>query len=277
MTRVVVTGGNGQLGHHLTGAPGVVSLTRAELDITDTDQVRAVLAEHQPDVVINAAAYTAVDAAEEDEETAARVNETGPRLLAETLARQGGRLVHVSTDYVFDGTATVPYEPDDAVAPRTAYGRTKLAGERAARQAHDRVVVVRTAWVYGGPSPNFVDTMRRLERERDTVNVVADQTGSPTWANDLANALLELAAAPVDSGVYHYVNSGTASWYDLARETFRLVGADPERVRPVTTAEFPRPAPRPPWSVLSTQAWQSAGLTAPRPWQAALAEYLARG
>ena len=277
MSPWLVTGAGGQVGHRVAallrdvGTP-VVAPTHAELDVTDRDAVDALVAEHRPEVVVNAAAYTAVDAAEQDEQSADRVNHLGPRYLAEALARHGGRLVHVSTDYVFDGTANRPYEPDDPTGPRSAYGRTKLAGEQAVRAAlPDRAHVVRTAWVYGGPNPNFVDTMRRLERERETVDVVADQIGSPTWAADLAAALVELGRADLPGGVLHYVNAGQASWYDLAREVFRLAGADPSRVHPVDTAAFPRPAPRPAWSVLSTKAWTAAGLTAPRPWQDALA------
>jgi dTDP-4-dehydrorhamnose reductase len=273
----LVTGAGGQVGHRVVallreaGTP-VVAPMHAELDITDPGAVEALIAEHRPEVVINAAAYTAVDIAEQDEAGADRVNHLGPRYLAEALARHRGRLVHVSTDYVFDGTATRPYEPDDPTGPRSAYGRTKLAGEQAVRAAlPDRAHVVRTAWVYGGPNPNFVDTMRRLERERDTVDVVADQVGCPTWAADLAAALVELGRADLPGGVLHYVNAGRASWYDLAREVFRLAGADPSRVHPVDTAAFPRPAPRPAWSVLSTKAWTAAGLTVPRPWQDALA------
>jgi dTDP-4-dehydrorhamnose reductase len=277
----LVTGGGGQLGSHageLLGDAAVV-LSRAELDVADADAIERAIAQHRPEVVLNAAAYTAVDAAEDDEPRAALINETGPRLLAEALARHGGRLIHVSTDYVFAGDATAPYEPDDPTDPRTAYGRTKLAGERAVRATlPDRSHVVRTAWVYGGPSPNFVDTMRRLERERDTVDVVGDQVGSPTWVRDLAAAVVELGnAANADErpgGVLHYANTGQASWFELARETFRLAGADPDRVRPTTGAAFVRRAPRPAWSVLSTRSWTAAGLRAPRPWRDALAAAL---
>lgn len=286
MTTWLVTGAGGQLGHHLAqvlaeraDAPAdtVVALDRAGFDITGPAAVADVLAQHRPDVVVNAAAYTAVDAAETDEDTADLVNHVAPRLLAEGLARHGGRLIHVSTDYVFAGDARRPYEPDDPTGPRTAYGRTKLAGEHAALAAlPDRTTVVRTAWVYGGPSANFVDTMLRLERERDTLDVVADQVGSPTWVRDLAGALVELGRADEPrSGVLHYANAGQASWFDLAQETFRLAGADPGRVHPVDSAAFPRPAPRPAWSVLSTAAWTGAGLPAPRPWREALADHLA--
>ncbi|SHH58528.1 dTDP-4-dehydrorhamnose reductase [Jatrophihabitans endophyticus] len=279
--RWLVTGGGGQLATRavdlLDGSgDDVVALTSRDLDITDAAAVERAVADVRPDVVLNAAAYTAVDAAETDEATAAAVNEDGPRLLAEALARHGGRLLHVSTDYVFDGAADTPYDIGDPTGPRTAYGRTKLAGEQRVRAAlPDRSHVVRTAWVYGGPGANFVDTMRRLEGERETVSVVADQLGCPTWARDLAAGLLELGRADVPGGVLHFVNAGQASWHDLAREVFRLVGADPGRVEPTDTASFPRPAPRPAWSVLSTRAWVAAGLTAPRPWRDALAAYLA--
>jgi dTDP-4-dehydrorhamnose reductase len=280
VTRWLVTGAAGQLGHHVvsrlqTDGADVVALRRADLDITDALAVETAIATHRPDVVVNAAAYTAVDAAESDEDTALAVNGSAPGLLATAVASHGGRLIQVSTDYVFDGTAQVPYEVDDPVAPHSAYGRTKLAGERAVLAAlPDCGHVVRTAWVYGGPGPNFVDTMRRLEREKDTLDVVDDQTGSPTWVGDLAGALIALGQANVPGGVLHYVCAGTGSWYDLARETFRIVGADPDRVRPTTTGAFPRPAPRPAWSVLSTQAWTGLSLPAPRPWRDALAESL---
>jgi dTDP-4-dehydrorhamnose reductase len=279
----LVTGAGGQLGTHareqLTAAgDDVVALTSQGLDITDADAVRAALAEHRPDVVLNAAAYTAVDAAEEHEDLAGRVNELGPRLLAEGLADLGqGRLLHVSTDYVFDGTADRPYEPDDSTGPRSAYGRTKLAGEHAVGRAlPGRSHVVRTAWVYGGPGGNFVDTMLRLERERDTVDVVADQIGCPTYVADLAAGLVALGRADVEPDTLHFVNSGRASWFDLAREVFRGAGADPDRVRPTDSTAFVRPAARPAWSVLSTAAWVAAGLDQPRAWQDALADKLAR-
>lgn len=281
MSTWLVTGGGGQVGRHLlavleAGGYAAVAPSHAELDITDAAQVDAAIAEHRPDVVVNAAAYTAVDAAEDDEGTAERVNHLGPAILATALDRRGGRMLHLSTDYVFAGDATTAYDVDAPVGPTGAYGRTKLAGERAVLAAlPGRAHVIRTAWVYGGPSANFVDTMLRLESERDTVDVVADQIGSPTWAGDLAAALVELGSSDVPAGVLHYVNAGQASWFDLAREVFRLVGADPARVRPVGTASFPRPARRPSWSVLSTAAWTRAGLTEPRPWAAALTDALA--
>jgi dTDP-4-dehydrorhamnose reductase len=281
VSRWLVTGAGGQLGHHLVAqlqafGEDVTALTHAQLDICHPADVDAAVAATQPGVLVNAAAYTAVDAAETDEAAAFEVNATGPTLLARALARHGGRLVHVSTDYVFDGTAVRPYEPGDPTGPRTAYGRTKLAGEHAVqRELPDRSCVVRTAWVYGGPGPNFVDTMRRLEAERETVDAVNDQVGSPTWVADLAGGLIQLGHLDAPPALLHYVNAGTASWFDLAREVFRRCGANPERVRPTTTANMRRPAPRPAWSVLSTEAWTAAGLPAPRPWPEALADAVA--
>lgn len=277
MTRWLVTGGSGQLGTHLTRllhGDDLVSLSRTDLDITDATAVRATVERIRPDVVLNAAAYTAVDAAENDEATADAVNHVGVANLAGALAAIGSRLIHVSTDYVFSGDAHEPYDVDAATAPQTAYGRTKLAGEQAVLNLlPGRATIVRTAWVYGGPGPNFVDTMRRLADEQRTVDVVDDQTGSPTYVRDLATALVELGRRDdIAAPVLHFVNGGTATWYDLAREVFRLHGADPERVRPTDTASFPRPAKRPTWSVLSTRAWVSAGLTPPRLWQDALAD-----
>ena len=282
--RWLITGAGGQLATHaleqLTASgDDVVALSSGALDITDAAAVRAAVAEHHPDVLLNAAAYTAVDAAEEHEDIAERVNVVGPRLLAEALAELGnGRLLHVSTDYVFDGTAGHPYEPDDPTGPQSAYGRTKLAGEHAVRAAlPDRSHVVRTAWIYGGPGANFVDTMLKFERERDTLDVVADQIGCPTYVGDLAAGLIALGRLDLPGGTLHFVNGGQASWFDLAREVFRLSGADPERVRPTDSAAFVRPAKRPAWSVLSTAAWVAAGLPEPRPWQDALADKLSRG
>lgn len=278
MTKILVTGARGQLGTQLlrrgaTLGLDVVGLGSGELDITDPDAVAAAV--RPGSVVLNCAAYTAVDAAESDEPAATRVNVDGPRTLAEATARVGARLVHVSTDYVFAGDATVPYEPDAPTGPRTVYGRTKLAGERAVLAADPAAVVVRTAWVYTGTGSDFVATMLRLQRERDHVDVVDDQVGSPTFAGDLAAGLLELAGRDAVGGVLHATNSGQASWFDLARAVFAAVGADPERVRPCGTAQFPRPAPRPAYSVLSPAAWAAAGLTPLRPWRAALEAALA--
>ena len=275
-TRWLVTGAGGQLGHdlqaHLLAAGATVTaVTRAELDVTDAAAVDAVVAQARPDVVVNAAAYTAVDAAETDEDRALAVNGEGPRVLAAAAAGTGARLLHVSTDYVFDGTATSPYRPDSPTAPRSAYGRTKLAGEQAVREAYpDGGYVVRTAWVYGRHGKNFVATMARLEAERDTLSVVDDQRGSPTWSRDLAAGLVELGAADVPAGVFHATGAGDTTWCGFARAVFAELGADPARVQAITSDQYPVPAPRPAYSVLSGEEWAAAGLTPLPDWRAAL-------
>jgi len=272
--RLLVTGAGGQLGADLLSVArghDVVGPTRAELDVTDPAAVERAVKDVRPDAVLNAAAYTAVDAAETDEAAAAAVNAEAPATLARVCALYGAGLVHVSTDYVFAGDASTPYPVDAPVGPTSAYGRTKLAGERAVRELlPERSWVVRTAWVYGAGGGNFVRTMARLEATRDTVEVVDDQRGSPTWSRDLAAGLLALVAAGPAPGVYHCTNAGETTWYGLARAVFEEIGADPERVRPTTTAAFPRPAPRPAYSVLSPAAWLVAGLPAPRDWRDAL-------
>jgi dTDP-4-dehydrorhamnose reductase len=262
--RWLVTGAGGQLGSHLVSLLGesAVGVDHAALDITSLPAVRACVADVRPDVVVNAAGWTGVDAAETSADAAFLVNATAVGHLA---AVAGPRLIQVSTDYVFAGDADRPYSTSDVPAPRTVYGRSKLAGEQAASAAG--ATVVRTAWVYGGPGPNFVDTMMRLAHSQPAVDVVTDQVGSPTWVRDLAAGLIALGPR---GGLFHFVNGGQASWYDLARATFALAGFDPERVRPVPTSAVPRPAPRPSWSVLSTSSWTAAGLPAPRPWQDAL-------
>jgi dTDP-4-dehydrorhamnose reductase len=281
-TAWLVTGARGQLGHDLLGVLAgrpddeVTAVGRGELDLTDEAAVRKTV-RHWLDgvgadraVLVNAAAYTAVDAAETDEDAALVVNGAAPGWLAEELAGRG-RLVHVSTDYVFDGQAGEPYPVDAPVAPRSAYGRTKAAGERAVAAAGGDASVVRTAWVYGRHGGNFVRTMVGLESSRETLSVVDDQVGSPTWSADLAAGLVELGLreGPVPP-VLHLTNSGQVSWHGLARAVFEELGADPARVLPTTTDAFPRPAPRPAYSVLDGSAWTAAGLTAPRPWREAL-------
>lgn len=278
--RALVVGAGGQLGTDLLGVlgPGARGLTRQDLDVTDGAAVRdalgdwAVATRDVPGrrVVFNAAAWTNVDAAETEEEAAYAANAAAPAHLALAAESVGALLVHVSTDYVFPGDATQPYEVDAPTAPRSAYGRTKLAGELAVLAAAPSAYVVRTAWVYGATGGNFVKTMARLERERETVSVVDDQRGSPTWSRDLAAGLVELATVAPAPGVYHCTNAGDCTWFDFARAVFEELGADPARVTPCTTADFPRPAPRPAYSVLSDRAWRAAGLTPLRPWREAL-------
>jgi dTDP-4-dehydrorhamnose reductase len=272
----LITGAGGQLGADLRrcladSADDVRALTRAELDITDESAVDQAIADYRADVVINAAAYTAVDAAESDADAAYQVNARGPATLADALARHGGRLVQVSTDYVFSGDADRPYEVDDPTEPRSVYGRTKLAGEQAVRKTlPDASWVVRTAWVYGGVGANFVKTMIRLERERPTVRVVADQRGAPTWSADLARGLIELARSDAPAGVYHCTGAGETTWFGLTQAVFAELAADPKRVEPTTTDAFPRPAPRPAFSVLSPASWEAAGLSSMPHWRDAL-------
>ncbi|MDA0634755.1 dTDP-4-dehydrorhamnose reductase [Nonomuraea sp. MCN248] len=253
--RWLVTGAGGMLAadvtHRIavTGEP-VLALGRAELDLRDACAVRDVVGAYRPRAVINCAGWTAVDLAETHESEALEINGTAVRTLAEVCERAGTRLVHVSTDYVFDGTAAGPYPEDAEPCPVNAYGRTKLAGERAAL-GHGQYVV-RTAWLYGSGGTNFVRTMRELAATRPTVDVVDDQRGQPTWSADLADHLVRLAQSDLPPGVYHGVSAGETTWYGLAREVFALLGADPDRVRPVSAAAFPRPARRPANSLLAT-------------------------
>ncbi len=272
--RWLITGAAGQVGSDLLrtiGDEDVCAVTHAGLNITNAAAVDDLVTGYVPDVVVNAAAYTAVDAAESDEAAAYEVNARGPAVIAAALARHGGRLVHISTDYVFAGDADRPYEVDDPPQPRSAYGRSKLAGEHAVREILPASsYVVRTAWVYGAAGRNFVKTMVALERQRDTVSVVDDQRGAPTWSADLARGLVELARSAVPPGTYHCTGSGDTTWFGLTREIFVQLGADPSRVLPTTTDAFPRPAPRPAYSVLSPAAWLAAGLGPMPHWRDAL-------
>lgn len=275
--RVLVIGHNGQLGsalmHVLRRDPSVTvrGVDYPDIDIADEQSVRHVFGGFDPDFVVNCAAYTAVDAAETDEDRALAINGLGPRHVAAECREAGAWLVHVSTDYVFDGTASSPYAEDAQPSPASAYGRTKLAGEVAVRellpQSH---YLVRTAWLYGLQGNNFVKTMLRLERERETVAVVTDQVGQPTYAADLAEQIAMLMDRRPQPGTYHGTNCGEVSWFGFTREIFRLAGADPERVVPTTSAEFVRPAPRPAYSVLGHDRWIEQGLPEMRPWLAAL-------
>jgi dTDP-4-dehydrorhamnose reductase len=272
MTRYLITGAGGMLGHDLlTTLDGrdVVALSRADLDITSLDAVRSALS--GVDVILNAAAYTKVDDAETDEDAAYAVNAAGAANLATVAAENGAVLVQYSTDYVFDGAASVPYPEDAPIAPVTAYGRTKAAGERLAREANpDGTIVIRTAYLYGQHGPNFAATMLRLASVHETVTVITDQVGQPTWTADLARQTVALLDAGVRSGVFHGTNSGQASWNEFARAIFAGAGLDPERVLPTDSASFVRPAPRPAYSVLGHDGWASAGLEPMPSWRDAL-------
>ncbi|MFJ9904187.1 dTDP-4-dehydrorhamnose reductase [Streptomyces sp. NPDC101152] len=276
----LVTGAGGMLGQDVLArlaeaGERCVALDRAALDLTDAEAVDRAIEEHRPAVVVNCAAWTAVDDAETREDEALRINGDGPAHLAAACARTGAVLLHVSTDYVFAGDADTPYAEDAPTAPRSAYGRTKLAGEQAVLST-ERGYVVRTAWLYGTGGPNFVRTMIKLEGVKDTLDVVDDQRGQPTWSADLAGLLYELGlgalAGTAPAGVYHGTSSGETTWYGFTREIFRLLGTDPDRVRPTTSDAFVRPAPRPAYSVLGHDRFAEAGIQPLRDWRTALTE-----
>ncbi len=278
----MIAGAGGQLGvtlSALTAARGraTVSFTSTQWDITDPAAAERII--EAGDVVVNCAAYTDVDGAESDEAAAYAVNATGPAHLARTCARVGARLVHVSTDYVFcgsyqgdpGGSRPRPYEPSDAGDPRGVYALSKFAGEQAVLAALPDAVVVRTAWLYtGGTGKDFVAVMRRLADGEGPVDVVADQVGSPTYVGDLAVALLQIVDDRVPGPVLHAANEGAVSRCEQAQAVFEECGADPARVRPVSTGQFPRPAPRPIYSALGARESVAAGLTPLRAWRDAL-------
>ncbi|KGE04803.1 dTDP-4-dehydrorhamnose reductase [Pseudohaliea rubra] len=267
---VLVTGAGGQLGRELAHcaplSPPCVALDRRALDLRDPAAIGCALDAYKPQAVINAAAYTAVDRAEAEPAQADASNATAPGLLAAACAERGIRLLHVSTDFVFDGRASSPYAPDAAPAPLGAYGRSKLAGEDAVRTAQPDVLVLRTGWVYSRHGGNFVKTMLRLMAEREELTVVADQVGTPTWARGLARALWSFAGRPALVGTYHFSDAGVASWYDFAvaigeeAETLGLLARVP-RILPVPTAAYPTPARRPAYSVLDKSAcWRDLAM-----------------
>ncbi|AFY77360.1 dTDP-4-dehydrorhamnose reductase [Pleurocapsa sp. PCC 7327] len=287
--RILVTGIHGQLGQELkqTLAPlgEVIGVGRETMDLTQPNAIRQAIAQAKPDLIVNAAAYTAVDKAETEVELANAINAIAPAIMAQECQQLGATLLHVSTDYVFDGKKNTPYLEEDSPNPLSVYGKSKLAGEAAIAQACQSHIILRTAWVYGtcGKS-NFVKTMLRLGKEREEIRVVADQVGSPTWAPDIARAIAKLA---IDSdkmgeatrGIYHFTNSGVASWYDFAIAIFeqaRQLGF-PLKIRqvvPITTAEYPTPAKRPAYSVLSGQKISAILGTHPLYWRDSLRQML---
>jgi len=272
VTRIAVVGAGGMLGTDLMQALSnhdATGFTRAELDITSRSAALERLTGF--DVIINTSAYTQVDDAETDEENAHLVNAVGPHNLALAAARHGARLVQLSTDYVFDGTATQPYAEDAPRHPVSAYGRTKAAGEVLALEHNPgHTAIVRTAWLYGKNGANFPRTMLRLAADRETLEVVNDQHGQPTWTGDLAAQLVALVDAGTPAGIFHGTNAGQASWFDLAQAVFVCAGLDPDRVKPTDSSAFQRPAPRPSFSVLGHHAWLAAGLEPMRDWKQAL-------
>jgi dTDP-4-dehydrorhamnose reductase len=272
MSRYLITGATGMLGTDLQAALAareVTALGRSDLDITDLSAVR--VAAEGYDVIVNAAAYTKVDDAETHEEAARAVNAVGAQNLAIAASENRAKLVQLSTDYVFDGVATSPYAEDGSRDPISAYGRTKGEGEVLALEANDQTLIVRTAWLYGAAGPNFAKTMLRLAATHDTVSVVDDQLGQPTWTADLAAQIVTLLDADAPAGIYHGTNSGEATWFDFTQEIFRLAGLNEDRVLRTTSGEFVRPAPRPSYSVLGHAAWARVGLPEMRDWREALA------
>lgn len=274
--RVLIAGAGGQIGSALAAkAPSgdeIAACTHDDLDVSDSDAVASAVADFGPELVINAAAFTAVDRAETEPVTARRVNELGARHLAESASARGARMIQLSTDFVFDGNTSVPYAPDAEPNPLSVYGRTKLAGERAVLAALPGAIILRTAWVYAARGRNFVLTMLRLMRERQVVRVVADQIGMPTAAESVAEAVWALAAVEGASGIFHWTDAGEASWYDLAVAVSEEASAmglldQPAEVVPITTEEYPTPAQRPRFSVLDTRSTVEATGLVPRHWR----------
>ena len=283
--KVFVVGSRGQLGQSLAEtAPATVDFAGAdlpELDILDAAALEARLADERPGFVVNAAAYTAVDKAEDEPEMARRVNVDGARNVAEAACNAGARVIYISTDFVFDGSKSMPYEPDDSPAPLSVYGATKLDGEVAVREASDGdAIVIRTAWLYSRFGHNFVKTMLRLMEERDELSVVADQHGTPTWARSLAEVIWAAIGPDLPGGMYHWTDGGEASWYDFAAAIYQearrsgLLDRD-VAIRAIPTEEYPTPARRPAYSVLDCSATVAALGVEQRPWAERLQQMLA--
>lgn len=287
----LVFGGEGQLGRALAKAIApagwtIVALGRAAADITDADQVARAIDAHEPAVVVNAAAYTAVDKAESESESAFRINAQGAGIVARAASDAQATVIHLSTDYVFDGQASRPWREDDPIAPLGVYGVSKAAGEDAVREAARRHVILRTSWVFGADGNNFVKTMLRLGAERPALKIVADQVGRPTSAHDLADALLAISAklgggvsTAKAYGTFHFANQGAVSWYEFAREIFvqsaQRGGPSPD-LAAIPTSDYPTPAKRPAYSVLDCDKLAGLYGIEPRPWQPALSDVLDR-
>jgi dTDP-4-dehydrorhamnose reductase len=267
-----VLGNAGMLGQDFMTAlstQNVSGFDRNEFDITNAKSVNSILSGF--DFVVNCAAWTAVDEAEANESAALAINGTGPKNVADACKKIGAKLIHISTDYVFSGDATSPYSEDSLVAPKSAYGRTKLAGEIAVREAlPNNHYLVRTAWLYGEHGPNFVKTMIDLEQSKETISVVDDQVGQPTWTKDLVTQIISMVDRKVPAGTYHGTSSGQTSWFGLTQRIYELIGADPKRVLPTTSDAFPRPAPRPLYSVLGHDKWTKVGMSSIRNWEESL-------
>jgi dTDP-4-dehydrorhamnose reductase len=274
---LLVTGASGQVGGALVALSNkrgieILAPARAQLDLADTKSISAYLSAHKFSAIINCAAYTAVDKAEDDADLAIAINAKAPDLLAQISAERGVPLLHVSTDYVFDGAKLTPYLEEDPTNPLSIYGASKLAGEQAIMAAGGKFVILRTAWVVSASGANFINTMLRLAETRDSLSVVNDQIGCPTNADDIAAALLMMQGAQAQ-GLYHFVNGGTASWYDLAAHIFARAAEDGHKVpqlHSIPTSAYPTRAVRPAHSVLDTSKFVRDFATPPRDWQAAI-------
>lgn len=282
MKRIIVTGANGQLGRELQELAAAFPhfdfffCTRTELDISNPESVAATFASYRPHYCINCAAYTAVDKAETEQAAAFAINAAGVRHLAAASAAHQAKLVHISTDYVFNGRGSQPYTEDHPTDPVNTYGRSKLQGEQEALEAHPDTVVIRTSWVYSAYGNNFVKTMLRLMKERPSVGVVADQQGSPTYAADLAQAVLQIiSSGRWQPGIYHFTNAGEISWFDFA-DAIRVLTKASCTVQALTTEQYPTPAKRPAYSVMDTTKISQTYGVRPVPWKESLAICLAR-
>lgn len=275
----LITGGSGQLGiavAQVLDKLGIVfdAWSSKDLDISQVSRVSAVIEKLSPTVIINCAAWTDVDGAESRERDASRVNSDGPENLANAAKLCNSKFIHVSTDYLFSGESQSPWQIEDEINPQSAYGRTKALGERRVLAANpESSFIVRTAWLYSPWRKNFAKTMTKLALKGEgEVRVVNDQVGQPTSASDLAKQLVELGLSTSPAGIYHGTNSGQATWFEFAQEIFKLSGADVGRVTPVSSSEYPRPAKRPPYSVLSHDAWTNSSVDPLRDWRIALAD-----
>ena len=267
---ILITGCNGQLGSELRllepGHPEhqFFNTDVAELDITDGEAINRFVTDNEIDGIVNCAAFTAVDKAEESVALCEKLNAEAPELLAKAIQSRGGWLIQISTDYVFDGTNHTPYTPDEPTCPNSVYGRTKLEGEQRATASCQRTMIIRTAWLYSTFGNNFVKTMMRLGRERSELGVIFDQVGTPTYAHDLAQVIMTAIGQGIVPGVYHFSNEGVISWYDFTKAIHRLAGIDGCHVRPLHTSEYPTPAARPHYSVLDkTKIMQTYGIEIP--------------
>ena len=287
--RILITGGDGQLGWELARAFApigeIFKLNRAELNLTDADAIRAHCREIKPALILNAGAYTAVDKAESEADLAMQINGIAPGIIAEEANRLNAPLIHYSTDYVFDGRAITPYREDDATMPQSVYGRTKLAGEQAVSATASEFLIFRTSWLYANRRQNFMLTMLRLAQERDELRVVGDQIGSPTWVRPVSDATAQCVGVAstktrinIPSGIYHLTAAGQTSWHGFATAILDGTADEPrraQRVIAIATADYPTPAKRPAFSVLSLEKFRNASGLAPSDWREHLASCLA--